>query len=169
MPTPRSLAGSGPAVNDTRDRRSRRRVSDGAATAVRLARSAHDAIRREATRAYPHEGCGALLGQAGAISETLPLPNQEQRSPRTRFSVSPRDYLATEASADARGLSLLGFWHSHPDHPARPSETDRAYAWPGLLTLVIAVEHAAPGELTAWDLPGSDAPFRWLELAIGTD
>jgi proteasome lid subunit RPN8/RPN11 len=154
---------------ERRDGHSERRVSDGAASAVRLARAALDAIRLEAARAYPDEGCGALLGHAGDISESLLLPNQEQGSPRTRFTVSPADYLATEASADARGLSLLGFWHSHPDHPARPSEADRAYAWPGLLTLVIAVERGAPGELTAWDVPGSDAPFRKLELMIGAD
>jgi proteasome lid subunit RPN8/RPN11 len=144
-------------------------VSEQPAKALRLVRSAHDAIRREAARAYPHEGCGALLGRPGEIGETLALPNQEHGSPRTRFTVSPADYLATEASADARGLSLLGFWHSHPDHLAQPSETDRAYAWPGLLTLVIAVERGAPGELTAWDVPAPDAPFRRLDLTIAPD
>jgi len=144
-------------------------VSERETPAVRLVQAAHDAIRREAARAYPHEGCGALLGRAGQINETLALANQEQGSPRTRFTVSPADYLATETAADARGLSLLGFWHSHPDHPARPSETDRAYAWPGLLTLVIAVERGAPGELTAWDVPASDAPFRRLDLTIAPD
>ena len=138
--------------------------------AVRLAPAALEAIRQEAARAYPHEGCGALLGAAaGAVSEQLALPNQEQQRPRVRFTVSPQDYLATEAQADARGLSLLGFWHSHPDHPARPSPTDRAYAWPGLLTLVIAVERGEAGELTAWDVPAPDAPFRRLELVVGSD
>ena len=143
-------------------------MSERDAAAVSLARTAHDAIRREAARAYPHEGCGALLGRAGEISESVALPNQEHASPRTRFTVSPADYLATETSADARGLSLLGFWHSHPDQPARPSETDRAYAWPGLLTLVIAVERGVPGELTAWDVPTSDAPFRRLDLTLAS-
>jgi proteasome lid subunit RPN8/RPN11 len=135
------------------------------APAVRLATGVLEAIRTEAARAYPHEGCGALLGRGNEVSEAIPLPNTEQGSPRTRFSVSPRDYLATEDAAEARGLTLLGFWHSHPDHPARPSETDRAFAWPGLLTLVIAVAGGAPGELTAWDVPGMDAPFRRLALA----
>ena len=140
------------------------------ARAVRLAHEAFAAIRLEAARAYPHEGCGALLGPAaGEVSETLALPNEEQTSPRVRFTVSPRDYLATEASADARGLSLLGFWHSHPDHPARPSQTDRVYAWPGLLTLVIAVAGGEPGELTAWDVPGLEEPFRQLELKVDRD
>jgi proteasome lid subunit RPN8/RPN11 len=134
---------------------------------VRLAGSAHDAIRLEAARSYPHEGCGALLGRtAGHVSEASALPNEETGSPRTRFTVSPRDYLAVEGTADARGLRLLGFWHSHPDHPARPSPTDRAYAWPGLLTLVIGVERGSPGEMTAWDVPGHEEPFRQLDLEI---
>jgi proteasome lid subunit RPN8/RPN11 len=102
------------------------------------------------------------------VSETLSLPNAEASSPRTRFTISPRDYLAAEESADARGLKLVGFWHSHPDHPARPSPTDRAHAWPGLLTLVIGVDRGDPGEITAWDVPGQENPFRQLDLVIGT-
>ncbi|HSD29402.1 MAG TPA: M67 family metallopeptidase, partial [Vicinamibacteria bacterium] len=133
----------------------------------RLAPEAAAAIRSEAARAYPAEGCGALLGPAdAAVSEVLPLTNQEASSPRTRFTVSPLDYLAVEGRADARGLKLLGFWHSHPDHPACPSPTDRAHAWPGLLTLVIGVERGDPGEMTAWDVPGHEEPFRQLELEI---
>jgi proteasome lid subunit RPN8/RPN11 len=143
-------------------------VSGAARPLVRLASEAAESIRREAARAYPAEGCGALLGPAEtAVSETLPLPNTESSSPRTRFTVSPRDYLAVEDRADARGLKLLGFWHSHPDHPARPSPTDRAHAWAGLLTLVIGVERGSPGEMTAWDVPGQEEPFRQLDLEIG--
>jgi proteasome lid subunit RPN8/RPN11 len=134
---------------------------------VRLAAEAAEAIRREAARAYPAEGCGALLGAAhAAVSEILPLANTEAESPRTRFAVSPLEYMAVEERADARGLKLLGFWHSHPDHPARPSPTDRAYAWPGLLTLVIGVERGDPGEMTAWDVPGEEEAFRQLDLEI---
>jgi proteasome lid subunit RPN8/RPN11 len=144
-------------------------VRGGRRPRVRLGARAVAAIRREAARAYPHEGCGALLGpSAAAVSETLPLPNAEADSPRTRFTVSPLDYLAAEDGADARGLLLLGFWHSHPDHPARPSPTDRAYAWPGLLTLVVAVERGAPGEMTAWDVPGPQEPFRQVALEAGS-
>jgi proteasome lid subunit RPN8/RPN11 len=142
----------------------------GEASSVRLARSAHEAIRREAARSYPHEGCGALLGPAeGEVSETLALANEERASPRTRFTVSPHDYLAVEEQADRRGLKLLGFWHSHPDHPPRPSETDRSFAWAGLLTLVIAVEEGEPRDITAWDLPGPEQPFRRLALTISPD
>jgi len=137
---------------------------------VRMGGSAHQAILVEATRSYPNEGCGALLGPtARHVSETLPLPNEEAGSSRTRFTVSPRDYLEVEESADSRGLLLLGFWHSHPDHPARPSAADRAFAWPGLLTLVIAVEDGQPGELTAWDVPGPNSPFRQLPLDVSAE
>ena len=142
-------------------------MSAGPRPLVRLAPEAAEAIRREAARAYPAEGCGALLGPVdAAVSETLPLANTEASSPRTRFTVSPLDYLDVEGRADARGLKLLGFWHSHPDHPARPSPTDRAYAWPGLLTVVVGVERGDPGEMTAWDVPGHEEPFRQLELEI---
>jgi len=134
---------------------------------VRLAWATLETIRREAARAYPHEGCGALLGPAsGEVEETLPLPNTEKDAPRTRFVVSARDYIAVEDEADARGVRLLGFWHSHPDHPARPSATDRKYAWEGLLTVVIAVEKGEPRDITAWDVPGPDQPFRQLDLSI---
>jgi len=134
---------------------------------VRLTPAVLEAIWKEAARAYPHEGCGALLGPAlGEVRETLALPNKDEASPRTRFSVSPRDYMAVESEADARGVRLLGFWHSHPDHPARPSATDRRYAWEGLLTVVIAVEGGAPRDITAWDVPGPDQPFRQLALAV---
>jgi len=143
-------------------------VSGGSRSFVRLVPDAAESIRREAARAYPAEGCGALIGPAeGAVSETQPLPNREAASPRTRFTVSPRDYLAAEDLADARGLRLLGFWHSHPDHPAHPSPTDRRHAWPGLLTLVIAVDGGQPGEMTAWEVPGQEEPFRQLDLEIG--
>ena len=134
---------------------------------VRLAASAEAAIRDAARRAYPYEGCGALVGPAGGpILESLSLPNREADAPRVRFSVSARDYIEVEEAAESRGLALLGFWHSHPDHPSRPSQTDRLYAWEGLLTLVIAVEQGEPRDLTAWAVDGPEAPFRQLELEI---
>ncbi|HET7294390.1 MAG TPA: M67 family metallopeptidase [Vicinamibacteria bacterium] len=132
--------------------------------AVRFASGALAEIRREAARAYPFEGCGALLGSDGRVLEATAIPNVEGERPRTRFSVSPADYLAVEADADARGLRLLGFWHSHPDHTARPSATDREHAWPGLLTVVVAVANGRPEEVTAWQVRDGE-PFEAVEVA----
>lgn len=132
---------------------------------IHLAEDVLEAIREAARAAYPYEGCGALVGPAGGpVLESLSLPNVEEDKPRVRFSVSARDYMAVEDAAEAKGQVLLGFWHSHPDHPARPSETDRRYAWEGLLTLVIAVAKGEPRDLTAWAVDGPDAPFRQLRL-----
>jgi proteasome lid subunit RPN8/RPN11 len=137
------------------------------AAALHLAPSVLEAIHSQARLAYPNEGCGALLGPGpGRVTDSVALPNTENGQPRTRFLVEPLDYLAVEEQADARGLRLLGFWHSHPDHPARPSATDRSYAWEGWLTLVIAVERGEPRELTAWEIAGPDAPFHQLPIEV---
>jgi proteasome lid subunit RPN8/RPN11 len=127
------------------------------------------AIAAEAAAAWPNEGCGALLGSrpaGGSPSVTLscPVPNSETGRPRDRFEVAPRDYLAIEDEAERRGLSLLGFWHSHPEGAARPSATDRAFAWEGLLTVIVAVAAREPGEIGAFEIREKDAPFSPVEI-----
>jgi proteasome lid subunit RPN8/RPN11 len=121
------------------------------------------AIAAEAAEAYPNEGCGALLGPRPVgdrrVTVSVPVPNSETGRPRDRFEVSPKDYLAIEDEADRRGLALLGFWHSHPDGEAKPSATDRAYAWEGLLTVIVAVPARVPRAIGAWEIHAPDAPF----------
>ena len=134
---------------------------------VRLAASVLEAIRREAARAYPDEACGALIGATPAeVSDALSLSNREQASPATRFTVAPADYLGVERAAEARGAQLVGFWHSHPDHAARPSATDREHAWEGLLTVVVSVRNGEPREITAWCVPGLGLPFEEVPLSL---
>lgn len=126
-----------------------------------------DEIRKAAAAAYPNEGCGALLGRRGpapGVTASMPLPNVEEGAPRVRFSISPHDYMRVEREAEARGLDLLGFWHSHPDHPARPSATDREFAWEGLLTLIVSVREGEAGDVGAWQIAGPDAPFEAMEI-----
>ncbi|MCG3194593.1 MAG: hypothetical protein DIJKHBIC_03853 [Thermoanaerobaculia bacterium] len=132
-------------------------------TTVVFETSVLTAIEEAAATAYPFEGCGALLGNsAGSVRRvcaSLHLPNREEGRPRVRFEVSPADYLSVEDEADRRGLSLLGFWHTHPDHPALPSATDRQFAWEGLLTVIVSVPERRPREITAWEVTGPDSPF----------
>ncbi len=134
---------------------------------VRLGTIALEAIRREAARAYPHEACGALIGPSQAdVTEALALSNREAASPATRFTIAPLDYLSAERAAEERGAQLIGFWHSHPDHPARPSATDREHAWEGLLTVVVCVLQGEPRQITAWSVPGRGLPFAQVPLSM---
>jgi proteasome lid subunit RPN8/RPN11 len=131
---------------------------------IRFDRAVLEEIARAASTAYPYEGCGALLGGSGHVRVTLPLPNTEKGSPRVRFEVSPRDYVRAEREADAQGLRLLGFWHSHPDHPARPSATDLACAWEGLLTVIVSVREGRARDIGAWEIRGRELPFELVEI-----
>ena len=84
-----------------------------------------EAIRRHGEETYPHECCGALVGAPGRVKAVVALPNTTEEGPRRRFLVRPQDYRAAEKRASEMGAELLGFYHSHPDHPARPSQYDQ--------------------------------------------
>lgn len=119
-----------------------------------------DAIRAHSRETYPHECCGALLGRSGLVSDAWPLPNTTEEGPRRRFLVRPVDYRTAEARAAAEGVELLGFYHSHPDHPAQPSQYDLDHAWPVFSYLIISVTGGRPGDVTAWRLADDRSAFE---------
>ena len=122
-------------------------------------------IRRHAARAYPNECCGALLGVVDGDREKLarePLPLDNRRegtAARTRFLVTADDYRFAERTARAKGLDILGFYHSHPDHPARPSDYDREHALPWYSYIIVSVQAGTPQELTNWTLAEDRSRF----------
>lgn len=99
-----------------------------------------EAIRRHGRETYPHECCGALVGRSGRVTAIVALPNTTEEGPRRRFLVRPSDYQLAERRAGELGGELLGFYHSHPDHPARPSQYDLDHAWPTFAYIIVAVE-----------------------------
>jgi proteasome lid subunit RPN8/RPN11 len=116
-------------------------------------------IREHGEQAYPYECCGALFGRDGSSSESarevldvLPLVNRRDDSPQNRYSVAPLDVVDADEIAQARGMSLIGWYHSHPDHPARPSTYDRDHAWPWYSYIIVSVQSGAAKEMTAWRL-----------------
>ena len=127
--------------------------------------SVAEAIRAHAAAAYPHECCGALIADASAIVEAFALPNTTAEGARRRFLVGPSDYRASEAHAHARRGALAGFYHSHPDHPARPSRHDLDHAWPNLTYIIVSVDAGTAGELTAWHLREDRTAFTEGEIA----
>ena len=144
-------------------------VRRGAVAPTVLSREAVTTIRRHASGAYPVECCGALLEAGGIIVEAFPLANTTAGHPRRRFLVGPDDYRAAEARAQERRGTLAGFYHSHPDHPARPSAHDLAHAWPNLIYLIVSVQAGAPGEIACWRLRDDRSAFDQGELIWPTE
>ena len=117
------------------------------------------AIRAHGRDAFPHECCGAMLGRDGVVSEAFRLPNTTEEGPRRRFLVRPDDYRAAEQRASETGLELLGFYHSHPDHPARPSQYDLDHAWPSFSYVIVSVMSGEDTALTSWQLKADRSAF----------
>lgn len=116
-------------------------------------------IENHGRETYPNECCGALIGTADVVVECYSLPNTTEEGPRRRFLVSPDDYRAAEKRAKEVGHELLGFYHSHPDHPARPSQYDLDHAWPVFSYVIIAVAKGEPGAMKSWRLREDRSAF----------
>lgn len=129
---------------------------------LRIAPDLVEKIRQHGAATYPYECCGALLGRDAAtddpssgpreILELFPLINRRDDSPHNRFSLTPRDVIDADRTAQERGLEIVGWYHSHPDHPARPSEFDREHAWPWYSYIIVSVHQRVPDEMTSWRL-----------------
>ena len=124
-------------------------------------------IRRHGAETFPHECCGALLGRDSVAVESgnseesetprevldlFPLVNRRDDSPRNRFAVAADDVRDAEKAARQHGLEVVGWYHSHPDHPAQPSQFDREHAWPWYSYIIVSVMSGAPAEMTSWRL-----------------
>ena len=125
------------------------------------------AIRIHGQETYPHECCGALVGRDGAVTAVVALPNTTDEGPRRRFMVRPSDYQLAERRASELGGELLGFYHSHPDHPARPSQYDLDHAWPTFAYIIVAVAEGAAKDMTVWYLQEDRSRFEEGSLNHG--
>jgi proteasome lid subunit RPN8/RPN11 len=126
---------------------------------VRLGSGVLEAIEQHARDTYPHECCGALIGRGDEVRTAFPLPNTTEEGPRRRFLVRPSDYQQAERAAGDAQLELLGFYHSHPDHPARPSQYDLDHAWPFFSYLIVSVDSGAPVDVRSWRLRDDRSAF----------
>jgi proteasome lid subunit RPN8/RPN11 len=130
-------------------------------------------IQRHGEATYPHECCGFLLGRVESdrriVQQIRAAPNQRNDSPQNRYEISPQDYLRIDREARDSGLDIIGFYHSHPDHPARPSAFDLENAWPGLVYVIVAVNQGKAGAITAWLLSDDRSRFLPEEFANATD
>lgn len=128
--------------------------------ALTISAGVDEAIRRHGQETYPHECCGALVGRDAGVTEIVALPNTTEEGPRRRFLVRPFDYQLAERRATELGGELLGFYHSHPDHPARPSQYDLDHAWPTFAYIIVAVVAGVATEMTVWYLKDDRSRFE---------
>ena len=131
--------------------------------------AALEAIRAHGVQTFPDECCGALIEVGGVIVEAFALPNTTTSGAARRFQIGPRDYRASEARATELRGTLAGFYHSHPNHPARPSQHDLEQAWPNFSYVIISVNAAVPGDITCWHLKGDRSAFEQGELICPTE
>jgi proteasome lid subunit RPN8/RPN11 len=128
-----------------------------------ITREVDDGIRAHGQETYPHECCGALVGTVdgatAVVHAIVKLPNTTEEGPRRRFLVRPSDYREAEKQASALGGELLGFYHSHPDHPARPSQYDLDHAWPTFAYIIVSVANATAAQMTVWYLKEDRSSF----------
>ena len=126
-----------------------------------LSKELLDQIHSHGEQAYPEEGAGFLIGENGNVKNILTLPNAREDGARhNRFLITPQDYLKAELTADKLGLSLIGVFHSHPDHPNRPSEYDREWAQPFFSYIITTIEKGKATESRSWRLIEDRSKFE---------
>lgn len=130
-------------------------------------------IRSHGADAYPEEGCGFLLGTVengqNHVHRIRRVANRHPENRDRRYQITPDDYREAEEHAKAQDLDIVGFYHSHPDHPARPSQTDLAEAtFPGYTYVIVSVKGGAPDELTAWSLAPDRSQFNDEDVTLTT-
>lgn len=128
---------------------------------LQISKADYDLIRWEAERRYPHECCGIILGRDSGnnrtVTLTIPCENARKDSPGDRYSIHPEQVVAAHKLARNRGEKIIGFYHSHPDHPARYSSTDLAEAhWFDCSYLITSVQQGHAGTMSSFVLVGTE-------------
>ena len=128
-------------------------------------------IREHGVRDYPYECCGILLGRYTAegkvVTETYPISNaREESAKRNRFLITPDELMRGERYAASRDLEVVGFYHSHPDSPAVPSNYDLEHAWPTYSYIIVSVQAGFADQLLSWRLEPDRSRFNGEELSV---
>lgn len=140
---------------------------------MKFANTAWDTMRRHGEQSYPHECCGVLLGHTIADGERLaveavPCRNARTDSPESRYSIDPRDLIRIQLDSREDGLEILGFYHSHPDHPPEASPTDLAEAyWFGCSYVITSVLNGRADETRSFLLRGHGDEKQLEEEQLG--
>jgi len=134
---------------------------------LKISQDSYDSIRRHGEETYPHECCGVLLGtMAGATRTVISVArcgNTRQDSPHNRYHIDPKELVRIQREGRERGEDIVGFYHSHPDHPARWSQTDLAEAhWIGCSYVITSVAKGRAEITNSFSLDGTTEEDKQL-------
>jgi proteasome lid subunit RPN8/RPN11 len=135
---------------------------------LKLSRASYDALRGHGEQTYPDECCGVLLGRfdddgSRVVTSTARCGNTRTDSARNRYNIDPKELVRIQRQGRERGEDIVGFYHSHPDHPARWSTTDHAEAhWLGCSYVITAVEKGKAATTNSFELSGTDESDKRL-------
>jgi len=142
---------------------------------ITLEREQEEAVRLQGEAEYPHECCGLLVGRTEADSgrktvlEIYPVSNaREEEAKHHRSLITPDEYVRGERHARGRGLEIVGNYHSHPDHPAEPSQFDLDHAWPTWSYVIVSVGAGRARDLRSWEMRADRSRFDEEEIAKGS-
>jgi proteasome lid subunit RPN8/RPN11 len=135
---------------------------------MKINRHALDSIRAHGAEGYPHEICGIMVGPRGdgEVTEVKRARNIVVDRARDRYEIDPRDHIRIQREADAAGLDIVGYYHSHPDHPAQASRFDTERAWAGYVYLIVAVDGGKPIDANAFVAEKDGGPFHPEPLEV---
>jgi proteasome lid subunit RPN8/RPN11 len=135
-------------------------------TMLNLTHTDYAALRRHGEETYPHECCGILLGRmdddgARTVTSTARCGNTRTDSPQNRYNIDPRELVRIQREGRERGEDIVGFYHSHPDHPAHWSPTDFEEAhWIGCSYVITSVDKGKAAVTNSFELTGSDEAVK---------
>ena len=135
---------------------------------LKLNEQVYDAIRHHGEETYPHECCGVLLGRSedgiNAVEDAVRAGNTRTDSAHNRYHIAPKELVKIQRMGRERNLDIVGFYHSHPDHPAQWSTTDFAEAhWLGCSYVITAVEKGKARQTNSFLLMGTDEENKSFE------
>jgi proteasome lid subunit RPN8/RPN11 len=135
---------------------------------MKIAAGALDDIRAHGAEGYPNEICGIMVGPRGEgrVTEVRRARNTIVDRSRDRYEIDPRDQIRIQREADADGLDIVGYYHSHPDHPAQASRFDTERAWAGYVYLIVSIENGKPVDANGFVADKDGGPFRPEPLVV---
>lgn len=137
---------------------------------MKITQAALAAIQEHGEEGYPYEICGVMLGPRGSrgrVTETRRAKNTVVDRAHDRYEIDPRDLIRIEREADAGGFEIVGYYHSHPDHPAQASATDAQRSWAGPVYVIVAVHQGKAVDQNAFVAERDGGPMRGEALEIG--